>query len=180
MLLTEPDGGGSSGAAAAAGYGDDGEAGWAESRRGDGESLSFTGAPAPSSHSRRGVSGESASGDDLFNALLSTADGLALGEPVRAPPAVLRALRPGDVFIVHPRPMVEAGHEGALAAADPATVTAGDRALRLRFFKNVLPEVGVTLCAGCNRFFAQDDFEFEVLKRGHCPLCRTPGELTGI
>ncbi|KAL7471056.1 hypothetical protein ACHAXS_011334 [Conticribra weissflogii] len=43
---------------------------------------------------------------------------------------------------------------------------------RCRFFKNVLPEIGIALCPNCHNFFHESDFEFEVLRTGGCPFCK--------
>ena len=41
-----------------------------------------------------------------------------------------------------------------------------------RFFKNVLPEVGIALCPCCQHFFHEEDFEFTVLRDEGCPFCK--------
>ncbi|KAF4318915.1 hypothetical protein BBO99_00006930 [Phytophthora kernoviae] len=62
----------------------------------------------------------------------------------------LRALRPNDVFIVkYPT-----------------------RALRPKYYKNMIPEIKIHLSPHCRRFFHEEDFEFEYLKAGHCPCCQ--------
>lgn len=61
------------------------------------------------------------------------------------------------------------------APAQPA-----ETAIRPRFFKNVIPDIAIATCASCNRFFLQEDFEFEVLKRGGCPVCRAPASSVGL
>ena len=61
------------------------------------------------------------------------------------------------------------------APAQPA-----EAAIRPRFFKNVIPDIAIATCASCNRFFPQEDFEFEVLKRGGCPVCRAPASAVGL
>lgn len=49
----------------------------------------------------------------------------------------------------------------------------GPESKRVRFVKNVLPEIGVALCPECNHFFHEEDFEFEALRSGGCPFCRS-------
>ncbi|KAE8914051.1 Intraflagellar transport protein [Phytophthora fragariae] len=62
----------------------------------------------------------------------------------------LRALRPNEVFIVkYPT-----------------------RAVRPKFYKNMIPEIKIHLSPQCRRFFHEEDFEFEYLKAGHCPCCQ--------
>lgn len=51
---------------------------------------------------------------------------------------------------------------------------------RFRFFKNMIPDVPVSLCAVCNKFFHQEDFEFSVLQKGHCPFCRSTADKVGL
>ncbi|KAI9985818.1 hypothetical protein PInf_024591 [Phytophthora infestans] len=64
----------------------------------------------------------------------------------------LRALRPTEVFIVkYPT-----------------------RALRPKYYKNMIPEIKIYLSPQCRRFFHEEDFEFEYLKAGHCPCCQVP------
>ncbi|GMF52525.1 unnamed protein product [Phytophthora fragariaefolia] len=62
----------------------------------------------------------------------------------------LSALRPNEVFIVkYPT-----------------------RAVRPKYFKNMIPEIKIHLSPHCRRFFHEEDFEFEYLKAGHCPCCQ--------
>ncbi|ETP46782.1 hypothetical protein F442_07035 [Phytophthora nicotianae P10297] len=64
----------------------------------------------------------------------------------------LRALRPNEVFIVkYPT-----------------------RAIRPKYYKNMIPEIKIYLSPHCRRFFHEEDFEFEYLKAGHCPCCQVP------
>ncbi|XP_030763034.1 intraflagellar transport protein 122 homolog [Sitophilus oryzae] len=44
--------------------------------------------------------------------------------------------------------------------------------LRYQFFKNLLPELHVTICNSCFKAFHVDDFELQVLQKGFCPFCR--------
>ncbi|GMF31371.1 unnamed protein product [Phytophthora lilii] len=62
----------------------------------------------------------------------------------------LRALRPNEVYIVkYPT-----------------------RAVRPKYYKNMIPEIKIHLSPHCRRFFHEEDFEFEYLKAGHCPCCQ--------
>lgn len=91
--MAEPAGAGGAGA---------GGGGWAEEKSsGDIQSLSFGGRKAPQGGAGGAGDDGSRSGDELFNDLLG-AEASAPGEPVRVPAAVLKALRPSDVFIVRP------------------------------------------------------------------------------
>lgn len=69
----------------------------------------------------------------------------------------LRALRPSEVFIVkYPT-----------------------RAIRPKYYKNMIPEIKIHLSPHCRRFFHEEDFEFAYLKAGHCPCCQVP-ELSAL
>ena len=43
--------------------------------------------------------------------------------------------------------------------------------LKVRFYRNIVPDLPVTLCSHCNHFFMEEDYEFESLKKGGCPFC---------
>jgi len=44
--------------------------------------------------------------------------------------------------------------------------------LKTKFYKNMLPEIAVSVAPPCNRFFHEEEFEFAFLKEGCCPFCR--------
>ncbi|CDS40401.1 intraflagellar transport protein 122 [Echinococcus multilocularis] len=44
--------------------------------------------------------------------------------------------------------------------------------MRKLFFKNVLPEVGVTCCKSCNKLFQKEDYQVLLLQKHQCPFCR--------
>ncbi|CAH0553397.1 unnamed protein product [Brassicogethes aeneus] len=46
--------------------------------------------------------------------------------------------------------------------------------LRFKFFKNLLPDLPITMCNYCFKAFHMDDFELHTLQKGYCPFCRTP------
>lgn len=48
--------------------------------------------------------------------------------------------------------------------------------LRNRYYRNVLPEIGVSLSETANRFFHAEDFENQVLQKGFCPYSRAKVE----
>jgi intraflagellar transport protein 122 len=66
--------------------------------------------------------------------------------------------------------------------------------LRYQFFKNLLPELQITMCYCCFKVlkfkknitrvrinisfqaFHVDDFELQLLQKGYCPFCRAPPE----
>ena len=41
-----------------------------------------------------------------------------------------------------------------------------------RYFKNMVPDVAITMCENCCRFFIQDEYEFAYMECGHCPFCK--------
>ncbi|GAB0094617.1 Intraflagellar transport protein 122 homolog [Sergentomyia squamirostris] len=48
--------------------------------------------------------------------------------------------------------------------------------LRTRFYRNLLPDLQITICPECFQAFHTEDFELQVLQKGHCPFCRTSAE----
>uniref|UniRef100_A0A7S1G6F9 UBP34/UBP24/USP9X/USP9Y-like ARM repeat region domain-containing protein n=1 Tax=Bicosoecida sp. CB-2014 TaxID=1486930 RepID=A0A7S1G6F9_9STRA len=109
-----------------------------------------------------GAGASELSGDDMFNELLSamesgTADGH--GSPVVVGRRLLRALSSSEVFVQR--------WEGV----------PGQRA---RFYKSMIPDLGIAMCRSCQHFFHQEDFEFAVLQKGHCPFCRADAAEVGL
>jgi len=49
--------------------------------------------------------------------------------------------------------------------------------LRFQFFRNLLPEVQITMCDSCFQMFHSDDFELVVLQKHACPFCRNKTKL---
>jgi intraflagellar transport protein 122 len=45
--------------------------------------------------------------------------------------------------------------------------------LRYQFYRNLLPDLQIIICNSCNKVFHVDDFELQVLQKGHCPFCRS-------
>ena len=41
-----------------------------------------------------------------------------------------------------------------------------------RYFKNMVPDVAITKCEQCQKFFIQDEYEFAYMESGHCPFCK--------
>ena len=50
----------------------------------------------------------------------------------------------------------------------------GPPPLRYQFFRNLMPDMAITKCETCNKMFHTDDYELQLLQKGHCPFCRTP------
>lgn len=59
----------------------------------------------------------------------------------------------------------------------PASVVLVKRPqLQPLFYKNVLPELPVTTCPQCHNLFYLEDYEIQLVVKGHCPFCRHPAE----
>ena len=43
----------------------------------------------------------------------------------------------------------------------------------IRFYKNMIPEIGIAVCQNCGKFFHEEDYEYEFLKHNGCPVCKT-------
>ena len=50
----------------------------------------------------------------------------------------------------------------------------------VRFFKNMVPEVPITMCEQCCKFFLQDEYEFAYIEKGHCPFCKNVEKDNGV
>ncbi|XP_050096761.1 intraflagellar transport protein 122 homolog [Anopheles aquasalis] len=66
----------------------------------------------------------------------------------------------------------------ALRAIDPREViiVRGPAPLPTRYYRNLLPELQITVCSECNQVFHSEDFELQFLQKGYCPFCRTAEE----
>ncbi|XP_045509536.1 intraflagellar transport protein 122 homolog [Colias croceus] len=61
----------------------------------------------------------------------------------------------------------------ALLQLNPAAVLiVNKRPLTPLFYRNMLPELPVTVCDGCSNLFYMEDYEIQVLTKGHCGFCR--------
>jgi len=74
--------------------------------------------------------------------------------PVVASRSVLQSLGPGEVIVCKWPPP-----------------------LRNTYFRNLMPDMAITKCQTCNKVFHSDDYELQLLQKGHCPFCRSPGHL---
>ena len=43
----------------------------------------------------------------------------------------------------------------------------------IRFYKNMIPEIGIAVCQNCGKFFHEEDYEYKFLKYDGCPYCKT-------
>lgn len=78
----------------------------------------------------------------------------------------------GDEFI----PVIV--NRATLLALDPSgiLICKQPKPLRFRFYRNVIPDLPITICHSCHKAFHVDDYELQVLQKGHCPFCRAPSE----
>lgn len=71
----------------------------------------------------------------------------------------------------------ELDREG-LRMVDPRAVVImkWPKPFKTRYFRNLIPDLLITICPECFQAFHSEDFELQVLQNGHCPFCRTPSE----
>ena len=49
-----------------------------------------------------------------------------------------------------------------------------------KYYKNMVPDVAVTLCDKCCKFFLQDEYEFAYIEKGCCPFCKNVEKDKGV
>lgn len=95
--------------------------------------------------------------NDMFgievNRSLESQQGASEYRPVRLGEHVLKSLCRDDIFACWP--LVPDG--------------------RVRFFKNMIPDIAISLCQRTHRFFHEEDYEFSFLRDGFCPISRAKG-----
>ncbi|XP_046977398.1 intraflagellar transport protein 122 homolog [Vanessa cardui] len=65
----------------------------------------------------------------------------------------------------------------ALLRLNPACAVVVRRApLPPLYYRNMLPELPVTTCPSCHNLFYMEDYEIQVVTKGHCPFCRQPSQ----
>ncbi|KAJ6643007.1 Intraflagellar transport protein 122 like [Pseudolycoriella hygida] len=66
----------------------------------------------------------------------------------------------------------------ALRAVDPIAVliVKWPKPLKTKYYRNLLPDLQISICPECLQAFHSEDFEMQVLIKGHCPFCRTPSD----
>ncbi|CAO1305157.1 unnamed protein product [Diamesa tonsa] len=65
-----------------------------------------------------------------------------------------------------------------LRAIDPRNVilVKWPSPIKTKYYRNLLPELQITVCPECIQAFHSEDFELQVLQKGHCPFCRQTGD----
>lgn len=71
-------------------------------------------------------------------------------------------------------------NRATLQSMDPSTVLICNwpPPLRYQYYRNLLPDLQISLCYSCFKTFHVDDYELQVLQKGHCPFCRAPAEIS--
>lgn len=64
------------------------------------------------------------------------------------------------------------GARAALALAPARTAPTESRPLRAA--RRQVPEIAISQCGACNRFFHAEEWEAAVLAQAQCPFCRAP------
>jgi len=49
-----------------------------------------------------------------------------------------------------------------------------------KFYKNMVPDVSITMCENCCKCFLQDEYEFAYIEKGHCPFCKNVEKDKGV
>merc|ERR1712146_659231 len=73
-------------------------------------------------------------------------------KPIRTDERVLQHMRFEEVFVVD------------YSKISPA--------MPKRYYKNMVPDVSITCCERCCKFFLQDEYEFAYIEKGYCPFCK--------
>lgn len=73
--------------------------------------------------------------------------------------------------------LMELDRDG-LRMVDPRSViiVKWPKPFKTRYYRNLIPDLLITVCPECFHAFHSEDFELQVLQKGYCPFCRTPAE----
>jgi intraflagellar transport protein 122 len=124
---------------------------WQESKRKNVQQLTLTeGSRATSLHNLQDQQKRQEETDN-FTKLLTTLEAQSQYQPVVVSRAILLSLHRNEVFIRRHK----------------------HKCLPNEYYKNILPDIPITMCAHCNKFFHSDNYEFLVLQNQSCPFCRT-------
>lgn len=126
------------------GMGGAGGDGWEERRHGGAETLTFNDG---------GMDGGDVAEDLFVQKMLDAASYFVPGDPYRAVRVdmdTLMDLRPEEVYIVDFRKY--------------------SPLLPVRYFRNMIPEMQVSLCRHCGHFYHQETWELEYLQTRSCPF----------
>ena len=121
---------------------------WDEGKRDDANVMTFGGDDDDGGYG--GGDGDTDAFNRAVNATLEHQDGAQTYEPVTVDAKGLLQMRREEVFCC--KPIIEG--------------------MRMRFFKNMIPEIAVAISQPSHRFFNEEDFEFVYLRDGVCPVSR--------
>lgn len=129
-----------------------GHDGWQENGNGDEQTLTFNN------------NQDEDMDNDLFTQKmleqLETQVNPEASKPVEVDERVLQHLRYEEVFIVD---------YGKLCPSMPK-----------KYYRNMVPDVSITLCECCCKFFLQDEYEFAYIEKGYCPFCKNVEKDKGV
>eukprot|EP01064_Diplonema_japonicum_P000248 TRINITY_DN10184_c2_g1_i1.p1 TRINITY_DN10184_c2_g1~~TRINITY_DN10184_c2_g1_i1.p1 ORF type:complete len:1221 (+),score=188.38 TRINITY_DN10184_c2_g1_i1:64-3726(+) len=142
---------------------------WKEHQADGVQTLTFTG--NDTSHDVLGGDAEAGMNlNDPFTRQLMSLDFHGATDKQYAPVVVdrdtLKMMKKDDVFI-----MSWTNNPGSKHKVTEEQEARLSQDLRVTYFRNVIPDLPVVLCASCNHFFHEDDYEYEYLKAGGCPFC---------
>jgi intraflagellar transport protein 122 len=126
---------------------------WGEGKRGESDVMTF-GGDDDDNDGGGNWNGGGNDGEDLFersiNAALEEQDGSVPYKPVIVTAKTLASMKREEVYVCQP-------------------IVPG---MRMKFFKNMIPDISVAISQPCHRFFNEEDFEFVYLSDGMCPYSR--------
>ena len=80
--------------------------------------------------------------------------------PIKCDANMLKKFRADEIYIVR-----RSKHAPGLPIAN-------------KYYRLMLPNVGITICENCQHFFHDEEYEFELMRGNGCPVCRSkPGGL---
>jgi len=120
---------------------------WKETDHGDHQTMSFGDEDPPEPEEDDfGLGGGGGGGSDTFSQQLMNFEGGGRYTPVRVDSKLLMAMKHSEIFVNR-------------------SPVKGERA---RFYRNMTPDIAISLCMDCRKFFHEEDFEFRVLSGMKC------------
>ncbi|CAD7973371.1 unnamed protein product [Amoebophrya sp. A25] len=91
-------------------------------------------------------------------------------QPLHVDRDVLQDVASEEVFVV------DLSHQEAASSAAgkpfaPVSPSSSSDSIGPKFFKNVIPEMPISMCPSCGHFFHSQAWEKETLAKGKCPFC---------
>ncbi|CAK1554158.1 unnamed protein product [Leptosia nina] len=72
--------------------------------------------------------------------------------------------------------VVQCSRKALLQLSPVSIVVVRKKGIPPVFYRNMLPELPVTTCDYCQNLFYMEDFEVQLVTKGHCGFCRSPNE----